>query len=313
MQRLAAIAVLAVVMSILVFAATHLLPGSAAVMILGEYATPDAVAALGAKLHLDDPLVQQYGDWLSGILSGNFGDSLVMERPVAPLVAEALGNSAILAVAAMICVTLLGLTTGVIGALREGRAADHALAIVSYVGISVPEFFWAVVFVLLFGAALGWLPTNGTAPLSDGLWPFLSHLVMPVATLTLGLMCHVARQTRASMITVLQSDYVKAARARGLPERTVVLRHALPSGLLPSITVLAHDFGVLIGGIVVVETVFSYPGIGRLLVFALEHHDLPLMQAIILTTTVLFALINLVADLLYSWADPRIRFGRAVG
>ncbi len=312
-QRLFAVLGLVFIMSVLVFAATHLLPGSVAIMILGEYATPDAVAALGAKLHLGDPLLRQYWDWLANLLGGNFGDSLVMERPVAPLLAEAFGTSAILAAATMVCVSVVGIAAGVVGAIRQGRMADHVLALIEYVGISVPEFFWAIVFVLVFGAALGWLPTNGAATLSQGIRPFLAHLVLPVATLSLGLVCHVARQTRASMIAVLQTSYVKAARARGLPEYVVLLRHALPGGLLPTITVLAHDCGVLIGGIVVVETVFSYPGIGRLLVFALEHHDLPLLQAIILSTTVLFALINLAADLLYAWADPRIRYGRAAG
>jgi peptide/nickel transport system permease protein len=168
------------------------------------------------------------------------------------------------------------------------------------------------VLILVFGSTFHLLPTSGAATLSDGLGVFVAHLVLPVVTLTLTLLAHVARLTRSSMIEVLDSMYVKVARARGLPERIVILRHALRNALLPTITVLAQDFGFLIGGIVAVETIFAYPGLGRMLIFSLERQDLPMMQAAILVLTAVFCLANLGADLLYAVVNPRIRYGGAV-
>jgi peptide/nickel transport system permease protein len=299
-------------MSVLVFAATHLLPGDAAVMILGQYSTPEALEAIRLKLGLNDPLIVQYGRWISGFVQGDMGSSLIMERPVAPMLWEALGKSMVLATLSMFCVVVVGLGLGVLAAVYRGSWIDHLSSFFGYVGVSIPEFFWAIILVLLFAGSLGWLPATGYAPLSDGMWPFLSHLILPVITLTLTLIAHVSRMTRSSMIDVLHSQYVKTARAKGLPENMVILKHALRNGLLPTITVLSYDFGWLVGGIVVVEAVFGYPGIGRLLVFAMERHDLPLMQAIILILTAIFVLSNLVADLLYAYFNPRIRYGNAI-
>jgi peptide/nickel transport system permease protein len=312
LQRLGYLVVIVAVMSILVFGATHVLPGDAAVMILGQYATPDALAALREKLGLNEPLSVQYWHWVSAFVQGDMGDSLVMEQPVAPIVLAALEKSLVLAAVSMMCVTLVGIGLGVAAAVWRGRFVDHAASMFGYLGISVPEFFWAVIFVLLFAGTLGWLPSSGYATLEDGLWPFISHMIMPVVTLTLTLIAHVLRMTRSSMLDVLHSPFIRTARAKGLPERIVILRHALPNGLLPTITVLAFDFGWLIGGIVVIEAVFAYPGIGRMLIFSMERHDLPLMQAIILIMTVAFTVSNLVADLLYAYFNPRIRYGRAV-
>jgi len=176
----------------------------------------------------------------------------------------------------------------------------------------VPEFFWGLLLILLLGSYLQWLPTSGYGTPGEGVGSYISHLVLPVMALTIGLLAHVSRMTRSSMIEALDSTYVKAARARGLPEWKVILRHALRNAMLPTITVLAQDVGFLIGGIVAVETIFAYPGIGRLLVYALERHDLPLMQAAILVMTAVQCLANLAADLLYGFFNPRIRYGRSV-
>jgi len=176
----------------------------------------------------------------------------------------------------------------------------------------VPEFFWGLVFILVFSSYFKWLPTSGAASPGDGLWPMLSHLVLPVATLTFGLQAHVSRMTRSSILEALRSNYVRAARARGVAERIVILRHALRNAMLPTITVLAQDLGFLVGGIVAVETVFAYPGVGRLLVYSISRHDLPLMEAVILVVTAIYCLANLAADLLYGWFNPRIRYGRSL-
>ncbi len=311
-QRLSYVVIVAAVMSVLVFAATHVLPGDAAVMILGQGATPESLAAIRAKLGLSDPLVVQYWHWATDFVRGNMGQSLIMERPVAPVLWSALNMSLQLACLAMIFVTTIGLSLGVVAAVKRNRPFDHITSVLAYVGISVPEFFWAIVLLLLFAEYLGWLPASGYVPLSDGLGGYAAHMVLPVATLTLTLLAHVLRMTRASMLEVLQSQYIKTARAKGLPERIVLVRHALRNGLLPTITVLAFDFGFLIGDIVVIESVFGYPGIGRMLLFAIQRHDLPLMQAIILVMTVLFMVVHLTADLLYAYFNPRIRYGSAV-
>ena len=311
-QRLATVMVIMVAMSVLVFLATHALPSSAAALILGQYSTPETLAALEHKLGFDLPLPVQYWHWARGMLQGDMGQSLEMERPVAPLLWDALGRSAILAATAMTVVSTLGLTLGVVAAVWRGRWPDHAASIFTYFGVSLPEFYWGLVFILVFGSTLHLLPTSGYANLSDGLGAFSSHLVLPVATLALTLLAHVARLTRSSMVEALESMYVKVARARGLPERLVIVRHALRNALLPSITVLAQDFGFLIGGIVAVETVFAYPGLGRMLVGALERQDLPMMQAAILVLTAVYCLANLTADLLYGVANPRIRYGGSI-
>lgn len=311
-QRLGSAILIMVAMSILVFLATHALPSNAAALILGQYSTPETQAALEHKLGFDLPLPVQYWRWASHMLHGDMGNSYEMERPVAPILWDAFSRSAILAVLAMAVVSVLGLGLGVIAAVWRGRWPDHATSIFTYFGVSLPEFYWGLVFILVFAATFHLLPSSGYASLSEGLWPFLSHLILPVATLTLTLLAHVARLTRSSMVEALESLYVKVARARGLPERTVILRYALRNALIPSITVLAQDFGFLIGGIVAVETVFAYPGLGRMLVGALERQDLPLMQAAILVLTGVYCLANLTADLLYGVANPRIRYGGSV-
>jgi peptide/nickel transport system permease protein len=311
-QRLGTVMVIMVAMSLLVFLATHALPSNTAALILGQYSTPETQAALEHKLGLDLPLPVQYWHWAKGMLEGDMGQSLVMERPVAPMLWDALSRSAILAVSAMAVVSTLGLTLGVVAAVWRGRWPDHAASIFTYFGVSLPEFYWGLVFILVFCSTFHLLPSSGYANLSDGFGPFIAHIVLPVATLALTLLAHVARLTRSSMVEALESMYVKVARARGLPERLVIVRHALRNALIPSITVLAQDFGFLIGGIVAVETVFAYPGLGRMLVGALERQDLPLMQAAILVLTVVYCLANLTADLLYGVANPRIRYGGSI-
>jgi len=235
-----------------------------------------------------------------------------MEVPVAPMLWTALGRSAVLGAAAMTFVSVLGIALGVVAAVRRGRVIDHLASGFTIVGLSVPEFFWGLVLILLFGSYLGLLPTSGYGTLDQGAGSYIAHLLLPVATLTIRLLAHITRLTRSSMLEALDTAYVKAARARGLPEWAVVTRHALRNAVLPTITVLAQDVGFLIGGIVAVETIFAYPGIGRLLVYALERHDLPLMEAAILVLTAVQCLANLAADLLYAFFNPQIRYGRAV-
>ncbi|OYD83616.1 ABC transporter permease [Azospirillum brasilense] len=309
LTRLAYLAMVLVVMSILVFLVTQAMPGDVASMIAGQFASKEVIDAITVKLGLDQPLIVQYGRWAAGILQGDLGRSLVLEQPVAPILMEALSRSLVLAVVALAVVTVIGIGAGVLAAVRRGRMADQMVSGVSYLGIAVPDFFWAIVLVLVFGSYLKWLPTGGYAPLADGFVPWASHLVLPVVTLVLMLIARIARLTRSSMIDVLQTNYVKYARAKGLPEKVVIVRHALRNALLPTITVLAIDFGLILGGVVVIETVFSFPGMGRLLLFAIQRHDLPLIQATILIISTAYCLANLAADLLYAFVNPKIRHG----
>jgi peptide/nickel transport system permease protein len=312
LKRLGTVLAILVVMSILVFMATHALPVNTAAMILGHYSTPAMQSALEHKLGLDRPLPVQYWRWAAAVLHGDLGDSLVMERPIAPVLLDALGKSAVLAVAAMTVVSTAGLGLGVIAAVYRSRWPDHAISVFAYLGLAVPEFYWGLVLILVFCTVFRLLPSSGAGDLADGFGSYLAHLVLPVTTLALSFLAHVSRMTRSSMLEVLETNYVRAARARGLPERHVILVHALRNALLPAITVLAQDFGFMVGGIVAVEAIFAYPGIGRLLLFSLERLDLPMMQAVTLVLTAIYCLANLAADLLYGFVNPRIRYGGAV-
>jgi peptide/nickel transport system permease protein len=312
-RRVLAMAGVLLAMTLLVFGIVHLLPGNVAYMILGEYATAEAIATLERKLGLNDPLWLQYWRWLSGMLRGDFGISLVMERPVGPLILEALGRSAVLAGLSIGLVAVVGIGLGIHSATHRGTRGDRVLTLLQYFFIAVPEFFWCILLVIVFAAWLGWLPATGHAPLAEaGVLRWAAHLILPVSTLVLGLTAHISRLTRSSMIEALDSRYVLAARAKGLPERLVLLRHALPNALAPAITVLAIDIGLMIGGIVVVETVFSYPGLGRMLIFAIEQHDVPLLMAGMMVVTAVYAAANLLADIAYAALNPRIRLTSGV-
>jgi peptide/nickel transport system permease protein len=312
-RRLLFVVLVLVAVSMLVFGITALLPANVAYLILGPFAPPEQVRALELKLGLTDPIWQQYVRWAGGFLSGNLGESTLMNRPIGPLLMEAIGRSMMLTGASFVLIAVIGVGLGIAAALRHGRPLDHGISVGTYLGIAVPEFFWAIIVIIVFAAWLGWLPASGYEPLSAGFTVWAKHLIAPTMTLVFGHLAHVSRLTRSSMIEVLQSPYVTAARAKGLPERVVVMHHALRNALLPTITVLALDFGRLMGGIVVVETIFAYPGLGRLIVFSIQNRDLPTLQAAILVVAAVYALANLLADLLYARFNPKIRFGRNVG
>jgi peptide/nickel transport system permease protein len=310
-RRLAGVALVVWATSLLIFAIVHILPGDVAYAMLGEFATQASLDALRLRLGLNDPLWLQYWRWLSGALHGDLGISLTMDRPAGPIIIEALGRSSILAGAAFAIVAGGGVALGIHAATHQGRPADRLLTLAQFIFIAVPDFFWGILAIVTFAAWLGWLPATGYAPLAEGIGGFLAHLVMPVAVLSIGLVAHVSRLTRAAMLEALRSRYVLMARAKGLSERRVLWRHAAPNAMLPTITILAIDFGLLIGGVVVIESVFAYPGLGRLLVFAIERHDLPLLQAGMLVLTTIYALANLAADLAYAILNPRIRYSQA--
>jgi peptide/nickel transport system permease protein len=301
-------------MTVMVFAIVHILPGSVAHMILGEYATNAAIAEMEERLGLNLPLYEQYWRWFSGLMRGDFGQSLTMERPVGPVILEALGRSAILASISIVLVAIIGIALGIHSATHVNSWSDRGLTLMQYFFIAVPEFFWCILVIIFFAVWLGWLPATGYTPLADGgFLGWAKHLMLPISTLVLGLIAHVSRLTRSSMLEAIESKYVLAARAKGLPDRIVLRRHALPNALLPTITILAVDVGILIGGIVVVESVFAFPGLGRMLIYAIDHQDIPLMMGGMIVITAIYALANLAADILYAVLNPRIRVTGTAG
>lgn len=307
-KRLLYIILIVLLMSMIVFGITQVLPGNVAKMILGQYATPESLEALEKKLGLNDPIPLQYLRWLKAALRGDLGTSLSMGIPAAPVIFGALKRSAVLAVLAFVPVIVLGISFGIIGALRKNSPLDYSVSIFSFLGISIPEFFWGIVLIILFANWLNLLPSSGYSPFTGNPWTWLKHLILPTITLTFALLAHVSRQTRSSMLEVLESNYIRAAKAKGLPKRRIILCHALKNALLPTVTVLAMDFGWLIGGIVVVESVFAFPGFGRMVVFAIEQRDLPLIQASIIIVALIYSLANLCADVFYTYLNPKIRY-----
>lgn len=309
LKRLGMVVVTLVVVSLLVFGITQVLPADAATMLLGENATPEQLAAVRVRLGLDRPVWVQYGRWAGGVLRGDLGVSTDSGQPVATVMLTALSRSLLLAACALGLMLVVAVPLGVVAAMRRGRAADLGVGLVSYVGVSMPEFVTAtIVLVTLGNPAFGLLPATGYVPLSEDFVDGVRHLVLPVLTVSVILVAHVSRMVRSEMADVLASDYVRAARMKGLSPSRILLRHALRNALLPAITVVALDVGYLLGGIIVVEEIFAFPGIGRALIVAVNQRDLPSIQAGALIMAATYALANLVADLLYALLDRRIRY-----
>lgn len=308
-RRLLAIFLVLAIVTFAVFAITVVLPGNAAIMILGEYATPDAVAALERQLHLDRPWYVQYFSWVAGILHGDFGTSLRLSLPVSQLVGEAFLNSALLAVTALVAVTIIAIPLGALAALKRGTAVDLAIGLFSYLGTALPEFVTATLLLVFLAAPnSGIFPAGGFVAPWEDMAGFAYHIVLPAVTLGLILLAHVSRQVRSEMSEVLASDYVRAARLKGLTERRVIRRHALPNSLAPAVAVISLDIGYLLGGIIAVEEIFAWPGMGRLLMYALENRDLPVIQAVTLLLAAVYAISNLVSDIVIALLDPRVRY-----
>jgi peptide/nickel transport system permease protein len=308
LKRIALIIYTLLVVSLLVFAITQILPADAAVMMLGENATPAALAALRARMGLNDPIWLQYWHWLSGVVRGDFGISLRTGQPVGPMMFTALGRSLLLAVFSLGFMLCLALPVGIFAAVRRGRPADVIIGVLSYVGVSLPEFVTATIVVLVASDWLRLLPPTGYVPLTGDFWEGISHLILPVLVISIILIAHVSRMVRSELIDVLETDYIRAAHLKGLSRRKVLFRHALRNALLPTITIVALDVGYLLGGIIVVEEIFSIPGIGRSLIVAIQTRDLPAIQAGALIMAATYSLVNFAADILYAWLDRRIQY-----
>ncbi|MGH2616739.1 MAG: ABC transporter permease, partial [Thermomicrobiales bacterium] len=296
------------IVSIVIFGVTELLPGDVAVMILGSEATDETLAALRTQLGLDRPAPLRYVDWLTGAARGDFGESLRMRTEVGPLVLERLKNSLALAGLAFVVGVPLALGLGIIAGLRKDRPLDKAITVTTLLGISVPEFVIGSMLIILFASIWPILPATSLIDPKANPLESMKYLILPAATLVLVTLAHTARMTRANVVQVLRTDYVRTATLKGMPRHRVILRHVLPNALLPSITIIAINVGWMIGGLIVVETVFGYPGLGQLMIFAVTNRDVPLVQAVALLVALIYAVANLSADVLYAALNPRIRY-----
>jgi len=309
-RRLGLLVLTLIGISAMIFIIIQILPGDAVDQILEAWVETEGGAhdILRAQLGLDRPWYEQYFGWLWDIMHGDLGRSLAMEAPIAPILLERLGFSLRLAVPALILSVTLSLILGVIAAIRPNSFVDNAITVITLTGVSVPAFISGSLFIVIFAAWLNWLPSTSSLSEGEGFFHWAYVLAMPIAVLTIESLAHLTRITRSSMIEVLKTPYVRTARLKGLPKRLVVYKHALRNAMLPTVTVIAFNIGWMLGGVVLVEQVFSYPGLGSLVLFAIEQRDTPLLQASMMFVASGYCIANLLADLAYVLLDPRIRY-----
>jgi peptide/nickel transport system permease protein len=284
----------------LVFSLIHLIPGDPAQAMLGEAASPEDIADLRQRLGLDRPLVEQYGSFLQGVLKGDLGTSLRTSQPVTTMIAERMPATFELAAAAMLFAIAVAIPLGMAAAVRRGTGVDHGAMTLALLGISIPNFWLGPLLAIVFAVELGWLPVSGRGT--------LAHLVLPAISLGAALAAILARMTRATLLEELREQYVQAARARGASRFRAVARHAFRNSLIPVVTLIGLQFGAVLTGAVITETIFAWPGIGRLLIQSIGFRDYPLVQGCILLIAVTYVGVNLLTDLFYGVLDPRIRY-----
>jgi len=306
-RLLATIPVMAIV-ALFVFSLLYISPGDPAAVIAGDIATEADIARIRAQLGLDQPYLVRFGNWVAGIARGDLGTSIFTNLPVATLIGQRIEPTLALTVCTLIVAVGLAVPLGVLAAARAGGWIDRIVMALSVVGFSVPVFVIAYGLILLFSIQLDWLPVQGYRSLRDGFVPFIRHMILPSFALGLVYMALIARITRASMLDVLAQDYVRTANAKGLAPGSVLVRHALKNAAVPIVTVIGIGVALLIGGVVVTETVFAIPGIGRLTVDAILRRDYPIIQGVTLLFSALYVFVNLAVDLSYSLFDPRIRY-----
>jgi ABC-type dipeptide/oligopeptide/nickel transport system permease component len=309
LNRLLSVVLTLFLITLVTFAITNILPGDVAMMIMGTQSNPEALEGLRQSLGLNDPLLVQYGRWIGGMLTGDWGDSLIFKKPIAELLAQKITASAIIVVMSMTIALALAVPLGVWAAVHRDRWQDTAASSASLLGVSLPDFFWGIVMILVFARWLGWFPSSGFVEPSEDLLGAVRHAFLPSLALGLGLMAHLTRMTRSTMTGILGQEFIRVARAKGLTERTVVWRYGLRNAIGPVITIAGLQIGYLFGSIIVMESLFNYTGMGWLTYQALLNRDMPLIQATVFVIAAVVMLTNLVVDLLYLAIDPRIRLG----
>jgi peptide/nickel transport system permease protein len=293
----------------LVFFMLRMIPGDPVIQMLGPEYTPEAAAALRAKLGLDEPLLVQYLRWMGNILHGDLGGSIASGETVADAIKSGLPKTLSLATVSFVIATAIAVPAGVIAALRRNGPFDYIASIVAFIGVSMPSFWFGIILILVFAVQLRWLPAIGYSEIAeDGVWAWFQRLILPSLAIGAGYAAILMRFVRAGLLDVLGSDYIRTARAKGMREGSVVVRHALRNALIPVVTVVGIQLALLLSGTVVIETVFSIRGLGRILVGAIFDRDYPIVQGVILLIAVIFVLANLVVDIVYTLLDPRIHY-----
>jgi peptide/nickel transport system permease protein len=306
-RRFAGAAVVLLLVSLMTFALIWLVPGDPASAFLDASATPEQIARLRTALGLDKPLPMQMAEWYGRVLRGDLGESILLRRSVAAALVERLPVTLSLAGFALAFAIIFGVVAGTVAAMNHNRWPDQAVMTMSLIGLSTPEFWLGLVLILLFAVNLGWLPTGGFVPITEGPIGWLRTILLPALTLGLVQVGFIARMARASMLEALNQDFVRTADAKGLSRFDIVVRHGLPNALIPIITVIGIVAGALLGGAVIIEQVFSIPGVGRLIIGAIAARDFPVMQGGLLFLAVVYLVVNLTVDVLYAVVDPRVR------
>ncbi|MDB5559407.1 MAG: transporter permease [Enterovirga sp.] len=293
--------------SIIIFGLQQLLPGDPALAMAGEDKDPEVIAQIRARYHLDQPIPVQYLLWIKGVLSGDLGQSIRLNVPVLDLIAQKLPVTLQLAVMAMVIALAIGITAGIVSAVAKGTWVDYLVSVLSLVGISTPNFWLGIMLIFVFAVSLGWLPASGYVSPFEDPWQSLATTIMPAFVLGNAIAGILMRHTRGAMLQALASDYVRTARAKGLARRVVVLRHAMRNALTPIITLGALEFGTLLSGAVLTEQIFTIPGFGKLIVDAVFNRDYAVVQGVVLVTATSYIALNLLADIGYVLANPRLR------
>lgn len=309
-KRILSLIPVLLVVSVVIFLITYLIPGGPATALLGMDATKAELDALNAQLGLNRPFLVQYLDWLGNVLRGDWGTSFFLNQSVLEAIGEHFAPTLSLALLAQMFSLVLALPMGMLAAYKRGTAVDLGLVSLSLLGIAIPGFLLGMFFMLFFGVFLKWLPVAGYAALSAGLWPHLRYLLLPALSLSVVQSAYITRMTRSSVVDTLYHGYIRTARSKGLGERAVLLRHALKNAAPTILTVVGQSFGGLVTGTIVTETLFNIPGLGRLTINAVTRRDIFVIQGVVLFVTLLYVAVNLVVDILYGLADPRIQLGR---
>jgi peptide/nickel transport system permease protein len=307
-RRLIATIVVMAVVAFVVFLLLYLTPGDPAAILAGDAATSQDIANIREALGLNDPFLERFGQWIWRLLHGDLGISIFTKLPVTTLIGQRVGPTLSLTLCTLVVSVLVAVPLGVVAAARAGRWIDRAVMGFSVGGFSLPVFVLAYMLIYLFSIRLEWLPVQGYRPMSEGLWQWARHLILPSIALGTVYIALIARMTRAAMLDVLAQDYVRTAQAKGLAPHAVLLGHALKNAAVPIVTVIGIGVGLLIGGAIVTETVFALPGVGRLTVDAILRRDYPVIQGIVLMFSAAYVLVNLAVDLSYMFFDPRIRY-----
>lgn len=313
LNRIAQLIPILLIVVLVTFGITRVIPGNPAAVILGPQASVEEIAKLEIELGLDKSIVEQFVMYIKGLLQGDLGMSYSYGQPVAELISESFPNTILLTITSIILSLLIGIPAGIISATKQYSKLDYALMIISLVGVSMPIFWLGLMLVLVFSVNLGWLPSLGMGSLDYGLWDFVSHLILPTIALATIPAATFARITRSSMLETIQQDYIKSLRAKGLKESKIIWKHGLKNALPPIVTVIGLQISSLLSGAILTETIFSWPGMGKLIVDSISNRDYAVVQGAVLFIALIYILINLVVDIIYMYINPKVSYSSSEG